>query len=212
MNKTLFWVCSALILILFGLNMVIDRPAAITTETSSSGTADIGGAFTLTNQKGAKIDSKDLLGKPMLIYFGFSHCPAICPTDMATFTQVLKGLGADGDRISAVMVTVDPARDTPERLATFLKDFDPRIIGLTGTEAEINTVKDAYKVFAQKVEMDAAALESMGLKPDDYMMDHSTLTYLMGKDGKYVTHFPHNSNPQDIITQIQKLLYDPSYE
>lgn len=208
MSKPFFWICSVLIVILIGLNIVIERPAAIVSDGASpSGTADIGGAFTLTNQQGEKVDSASFLGKPMLIYFGFTHCQAICPTDMQNFTHVLKSLGSDGDKISAVIVTIDPARDTPERLKEWLKNFDPRIVGLTGTEEEIKAVTEAYKAYAQKIDnLDADAREAMGLAEGDYVMDHSTFTYLMDKNGKYVTHFGHNTKPQDIITQIKKLL------
>jgi protein SCO1/2 len=148
-----------------------------------SGRALVGGHFELVDGKGKKVTEKDFAGKYMLVYFGFTHCPDICPTSLLLMTNAIDQLGAKGKEIVPVFITLDPERDTPEVVGNYVKHFSPRLIGLTGTPAQIKQAAEAYKVYYSKIEMKDSAL--------GYMIDHSGYMYLMGPDGRYVAHFPH---------------------
>lgn len=163
---------------------------------STIGEVLIGGPFTLTNQQGKPVSDTDFQGKLMLVYFGFSHCPMICPTDMATLTRAMDQLGADAAQVQPVFITIDPERDTVEKLAEFAKAFYPGFQLLTGTPEQVKVATDAYRVYAQKVEMDGG----------DYMMDHSAYIYLMGRDGKYLTHFQHDQPAEEIVAEVKEFM------
>lgn len=139
-----------------------------------SSVASIGGPFRLTNQDGKPFSSTDLNGKPFAIFFGFTHCPDVCPTTLYDLTQDLAALGADADKLNVVFVTVDPARDDKDLMKTYLSSFDPRIIGLTGTEEEIAAVAKAYRVLYRKVPTDSG-----------YTMDHTASVFLMDGKGRF---------------------------
>ena len=112
----------------------------------------IGGPFELTDQDGKRLSSESLKGKPSAIFFGFTHCPEVCPTTLFDLTQDLEAMGPDAAKLNVVFITVDPERDTPELMKTYLSSFDPRIVGLTGTEAEITAAAKEYKVYFKKVQ------------------------------------------------------------
>ncbi|GEO17894.1 SCO family protein [Microvirga aerophila] len=134
----------------------------------------IGGPFKLTTQDGKPFTDENLKGKPFAVFFGFTHCPEVCPTTLYDLTQDLAALGKDADNLRVAFVTVDPARDTPELLKTYLASFDPRIVGLTGTEEEIAATAKAYKVYYRKVPTDS-----------DYTMDHTATIFLMDSKGDF---------------------------
>lgn len=157
----------------------------------------VGGPFALTNQNGEAVTEKTYAGKYMLVFFGFSNCPAICPTALSNITNVLKTLGADADKIAPLFITVDPARDTPETLKLYLQNFDARISALTGTQEQIDATSKAYKVFAKKVEVPGMA---------GYMMDHSSFIYLMDKEGNYLAHLEHNEPVDAMIAKIRPFI------
>ena len=140
----------------------------------------IGGPFSLTASDGRRVTDQDFRGRWMLIYFGFTFCPDVCPTELAVMAAALDALGDDGSDVQPILITLDPERDTVEVLRDYVAAFHPRLIGLTGTLAEIQAVAGAYRVFFQKTEPDAAG---------DYLVDHSSVVYLMDPDGDYVTVF-----------------------
>jgi cytochrome oxidase Cu insertion factor (SCO1/SenC/PrrC family) len=166
-------------------------------EDSSSGEALIGGAFRLTNQDSVEVSDVDFRGKLMLVYFGFTHCPTICPTDMALMSEAMKDLGADSDKVQPIFITIDPERDDVAQVKTFLSNFYPGFQGLTGTPEQIAAVANTYKVFYRKAE--AKDL-------NEYLMDHSGYIYLMGRDGKYLTHFRNDQPAGEIVEGIRKNL------
>lgn len=166
-------------------------------STQSSGEALIGGSFTLVNQDGKETSDKDLQGKFALVYFGFSHCPDVCPTDLALITNTMQQLGENAQKIQPVFITVDPERDTAEELKTYLGNFYPGFIGLTGTKEQIAEAVNKYRIYAKKIES-----ENVG----EYLMDHSAFIYLMDKDGKYITHFNGKESAEDIAAKISKVL------
>jgi len=150
----------------------------------SSGTALVGGDFTLTDQDGRRRSSTEFRGRYMLVYFGFTSCPDVCPTTLAVMADALDRMGPQGRKIVPVFITIDPERDTPALIKTYMEGFGPQFIGLTGTVAEIEQVKTLYRVYGAKKPLDGAK----GLE-GGYGMDHSSVMYLMGPDGKIVSYY-----------------------
>ncbi len=141
--------------------------------------AAIGGPFQLTDQAGQTVTDQNLKGRPTLIFFGFTHCPDVCPTSLFEISEVLRAMGKDADKVNAWFVSVDPERDTAAAMKDYLASFDPHLKGLTGNPEAIAKVISAYRVYAKKVP----------LKDGDYTMDHTALVYLMDKDGRFVAPF-----------------------
>ncbi len=139
----------------------------------------VGGPFELVNQDGKTVTDADFRGKPLLVFFGFTHCPDICPTTLFEVSEVLNRLGKDAEKVNAIFVTVDPERDTPEKLKLYLSSFHPRISALSGSEAQVEAVKKAYFVYAKRVPLEGGS----------YTMDHTSVVYLMDKEGRFVAPF-----------------------
>lgn len=161
---------------------------------SAAGKADIGGAFTLTDQHGQPFSSEALKGKHSLIFLGYSNCPDICPATLLLFGDTLKKLGTDADKVNTVFISVDSKNDSPEKLAEYLKNFDPRIVALTGNEAQIESIIKAYKGYAKRPE-DAA--------PGNTLISHSGWIYIMDKDGKYLRHFDNTVNSSTLVEAVR---------
>lgn len=158
--------------------------------------APIGGAFSLVDPDGGRVSEADLLGRPSIVFFGFTHCPDVCPTALFEMSEVLRALGPDGDRLGAYFVSVDPERDTPAVMKDYLSSFDPRLKGLTGTVEEVDRIRAAYRVMARKVPTEGG----------DYTMDHTALIYLMGKDGKFIAPFNLKRRPEEAAADLKKYL------
>ena len=141
--------------------------------------AAIGGPFKLTDQNGKVITEQGLKGHPFLVFFGFTHCPDVCPTTLFEVSEVMRALGPDAERARALFITVDPERDTPAVMKDYLSSFDPHLSGLTGDPAEIAAVAKAYRVYFKKVPLDEGG----------YTMDHTAIVYLMDKTGRFVSPF-----------------------
>ncbi len=147
-----------------------------------------GGPFTLAAHDGRRVSDTDFRGQFMLVYFGYTRCPDVCPDDLLTLGAALKKLGKDADKIQPLFITVDPERDTAKLLGDYVESFHPRLLGLTGSEAEIATAVRAYKVHRVKY--------TPANDPKSYGVDHSSLTYLMGPDGKFRTLIPHGTSAE----------------
>lgn len=158
--------------------------------------AAIGGPFKLVDQNGQPFTDKDLKGKPFLVFFGFTHCPDICPTSLFEVSEILRGLGPDANKISALFISVDPERDTPAALKDYLSSFDPHMRGLTGTPEAIAATAKEYRAYYKKVP----------LEEGDYTMDHSALVYLMGKDGQFIAPFNIKQPPETAVAELRKYL------
>jgi protein SCO1/2 len=158
--------------------------------------AAIGGPFQLSDQNGQPVTEASLKGKPTLIFFGFTHCPDICPTSLFEISEVLRAMGPDADRVNAYFVSVDPERDTQAAMKDYLSSFDPHLKGLTGDEAAVAKVISGFRVYAKKVP----------LKDGDYTMDHTALIYLMDKDGKFVSPFNLKRKPEEAATDLKRYL------
>ena len=165
---------AALLLAFVALSPVFERPRVMV-----SGIADVGGPFTLTAHTGERISDEAFRGKFMLVSFGFTHCPDVCPAELQVMTAALDEMGPEDERVQPLFITIDPERDTADHLAEYMAYFHPRFIGLTGTPEEIASVAKAYHVWYQKVDGDSP----------DYVMDHTSIMYLMDPDGEFVQHF-----------------------
>lgn len=148
-------------------------------QSGQSLASSVGGPFSLTTAEGKTLTEKELRGAPFLVFFGFTHCPDICPTKLFEISEVLRAAGPKGEKLRALFVSVDPERDTAETMKSYLGSFDPRIIGLTGERPAIEAAIKAYRAYARKVP----------LKDGDYTMDHTALVYLMDKNGGFVGAF-----------------------
>ena len=162
----------------------------------SAGAAAIGGPFSLTDQNGHTVTDKDLRGRPFLVFFGFTHCPDVCPTALFEISEVLGKLGPDAQKVSALFVTIDPERDTPAQMKDYLSSFNPRLVGLTGDPAAIAAVAKEYRVYVKKVPLDSG----------DYTMDHTALVYLMDKDGRFVAPFNLKRSAEDAAADLRRHL------
>ena len=163
-----------------------------------SGKALIGGPFSLTDSSGKHITDKDFRGRDMLVFFGFTSCPDICPASLQLMSTVLDKLGPKADRITPIFITIDPERDTAPKLDEYVKHFSSRIVGLTGTPEEIAAAAKAYRVYYNKVPNKVV--------PGDYTMDHTGIIYLMDANGDYVTHFTPATPVDDMTAKLANLL------
>jgi protein SCO1/2 len=154
----------------------------------------VGGPFRLTDQNGRTVTEEDVKGRPFLVFFGFTHCPDVCPTTLFDISEVFRKLGPNADRAAALFITVDPERDTPETMKTYLSSFDPHLRGLTGDAAAVDGAIKAYRAYAKKVP-----------DPDGgYTMDHTALVYLMDKDGRFVAPFNLKRRPEDSAADLRR--------
>jgi protein SCO1 len=158
--------------------------------------SSIGGPFQLVDQNGRTTTDRDLLGHPSLVFFGFTHCPDVCPTTLFEVSEVLNQLGPDADRVGALFVTVDPERDTAPTLKDYLSSFNPRLRGLTGDPAAIAAILKEYRVYAKKVPLDGG----------DYTMDHTAIVYLMDKDGRFVAPFNLKRKSDELAADLRRYL------
>lgn len=176
----------------------------------------IGGDFTLQDQNGQLVRSTDLRGKVLLVFFGFTHCPDICPTTVSTLSKVMDTLGDDAAKVVPVFITVDPQRDTSEVLKDYLSSFHKGMVGLTGPEDDIQKVLEAYKAYAGKVPSEATESheaheghddeEEDGKEEADYRMDHSSYVYLMNAEGGFEKLFAYNAPEAEVTQAVRALL------
>lgn len=165
----------------------------------TSGVALIGGPFTLVDQNGKTRTDKDFRGKLMLVYFGYTFCPDVCPTELQTISDAIDDLGDKAAEVQPLFITVDPQRDTSSVMKDYVGHFNPRLIGLTGTPEQVAAAAKAYRVYFAKA-------PSKDSGKNDYLMDHSSFVYLMSRDGKYLTHFTPGIPPDKMAQAIAKYL------
>ena len=217
---------------LAGLALIVMRPE----PPQRKGPPAIGGPFTLVNHSGETVTDTDFHGRFLLVFFGYTYCPDICPTTLTTITEALDRLGPDGDKVTPVFVSVDPERDRPEYLKEYLAYFHPRLVGLRGTPEQVAAAAGAYRVYyakagqeggagasqadipaphahdasGQEGEQDSIAPHAHGKNGQadegDYIMDHTAVIYLMGPDGSYLGHFSHETTPADMAAGIRRHL------
>ncbi|QRG08763.1 SCO family protein [Xanthobacter dioxanivorans] len=161
---------------------------------TSTGTAQVGGPFSLVDQDGAPVTQAILAGKPSLIFFGFTHCPDVCPTALFEMSEIFAALGPDANKVQAFFVTVDPERDTPSVMKSYLASFAPQLKGLTGTPEAVDAMKKEYRVYSRKVPLSGG----------DYTMDHTAVVYLMDKTGAFVAPFNSKRPPADAAAELKR--------
>lgn len=163
-------------------------------EGRPSATSGVGGPFTLVNQDGETVSERDFAGAPHLVFFGFTRCPDVCPTTLQQVTDVLRALGPAGKDLRVAFVTVDPERDTPETLKSYLASFDPRIVGLTGTPEQVAAAVKAYRGYARKVPTQGG----------DYTMEHTALVYVMDASNRFIGALNLARPPQETAAELAK--------
>lgn len=154
----------------------------------------LGGPFSLTDHHGRPVTERDFAGRWMLVYFGFTYCPDVCPTELGIMADAIDTMGDAGERVTPVLISVDPERDTPEQLADYVSRFHPRMVGLTGTPEQVAEVARAYRVYYAKVN-----------RPEmtEYLVDHSSFMYLVGPDGRVRALFRPETAPEAIASAVQ---------
>ena len=160
----------------------------------------LGGPFELVNQEGRTVTERDYAGRFLLVYFGFTYCPDVCPTELGTIAAALDALGPQGEQVTPILITIDPQRDTPAQLADYVSRFHPRLEGLTGTPEQISAAARRYRVYYARVQ-----------RPEmtDYLMDHSSFIYLVGPDAKVRALFRPETSPEAIAAAVQAQLRAP---
>ena len=186
-----------LIALLFSL-VALGVAAVLTLSPSGrqAAAAAIGGPFSLVNHEGRTVTERDFRGAPHLVFFGFTHCPDVCPTKLFEISEALAALGDRGRDVRALFVTVDPARDTPEVMKSYIASFDPRIVGLTGDQAAIDAFVKAHRAYARRVPT----------KDGDYTMEHTSFVYLMDRQGRFVSSLNVTRAPQVVAADLARHL------
>lgn len=187
-------------LMLLGVALALGVASLIYKPSTNNGlgSALVGGPFTMVNQSGVTVTEKSFAGKYMLVFFGFTYCPDVCPTELQVMTEALEQLGPEANKITPIFVTVDPVRDTPEVIKTYVANFHTRMVGLTGTPQQVAGIAKAYRVYYQKVENPKS--------PQNYTMDHTSIIYLMGPDGTFQKHFSYETDPAKLAQGIKEIL------
>ena len=160
------------------------------------GPSAIGGPLKLIDQDGKPITDSDLKGRPFLVFFGYTHCPDVCPTTLFDVSEVMRALGPDADRAAALFITVDPERDTAAVIKDYLSSFDPHLRGATGDRPAIDAAEKAYRVYAKKIPAEHG----------DYSMDHTALVYLMDKQGRFVAPFSLKRKPEEAAADLRRYM------
>ena len=186
-----------------GLAALMIFPAARATllpavNVRSVGQALVGGPFTLTDHKDKRVTDRDFRGRTLIVFFGFTFCPDVCPSGLQVIAAAIDKLGPKGQSITPLFISVDPERDTPAQLASYVKSFHPRLVGLTGTAAEVEAVAKAYRVYVKKVTDPKSTA--------GYTIDHSSIIYVMGPDGTYQTHFTPTTSANAMAERLAKVL------
>jgi len=161
----------------------------------ASGTAAVGGPFRLVDENATPVTEKVLEGKPSLVFFGFTHCPDVCPTALYEISEIFTALGPDADKAQAFFMTVDPERDTPAVMKSYIGSFAPQVHALTGSPDAVEAMKKAYRVYSRKVPLATAG---------DYTMDHTAIIYLMDKKGQFVAPFNVKRPPEEAAAELKR--------
>jgi cytochrome oxidase Cu insertion factor (SCO1/SenC/PrrC family) len=204
MSKRAFWATVNIALVIIVGTLFVARSTAeeqIVVDRTASG------PFLLIDHKGRPVTDRDFRGKFMLVFFGYTFCPDVCPIDLQIISKAVDALGEAGNRVQPIFITVDPKRDTVEVLARYVSHFHPRLLGLTGTPEQVAMAAQTYGVLYM------TALDTMSDSDGahaQYLVDHSALTYLLGPDGRFRAAFPHNTEPKKLAAGILKHLNDHS--
>ncbi len=178
-------------------------PEPASTPPSATQTAAIGGPFALVDHNGQSVTDATFHGSYKLVYFGYTYCPDVCPTSLIRNAEALDLLGEKADAVVPILISVDPQRDTTELLKTYVPHFHPRLVGLTGSPEQVAEAAKAYRVYYARVDEEG---KETGADSDTYLVDHSTITYLMGPDGQFIQHFSHSMDADAMAAKLKDLL------
>ncbi len=195
-TRLIVWAAVAVIVVATLAGFAWQRFAPGTTEAAAG---KFGGPFTLVDQTGKTVTEADLSGSPTLLFFGYTHCPDVCPTTLSDLTEVMQDLGADADKVKVFFVTVDPERDTQEVMAQYWQAFDPRFRMLTGTPDQVKQALSDYHVFAEKAPSETR-------DPNDYAMNHTAAVYMLDADGKFVGTLSYQEDLKNIVSKVKQLI------
>jgi protein SCO1 len=176
--------------------LVTDGPLGSARVATGPASLQIGGPFSLTDHRGRAVTARDFRGRPMAVFFGFTHCPDVCPTTLNDMTGLIAALGADADRAHWLFVSVDSERDTPAAMADYLSAFDPRIVGLSGTEEQIASAARAFRVYYRRVPLEGGA----------YTMDHSASVFLLDAEGRFAGTVDHKESETVALEKLRMLI------
>lgn len=194
--RRLRWILWGLVVIAAaGFGFLMLRTPPVPPGTSVIDVSELGGPFALTDQSGRRVTQDDIAGRPYAVFFGFTHCPDVCPTTLFGLTQLMAALGPEADRLRILFVTVDPERDTVEQLRLYMASFDPRITALTGTSEATTQMLKNYRAYARKVPTEGA-----------YTMDHTALVFLMSSDGRFVSTLDMHEPQQIQLGKLRRLV------
>jgi protein SCO1/2 len=192
LTRTAVWVAIAVLVCVLAAVFVFSQRGGPPLTTATQ----IGGPFSLSDQRGNTVTEAALRGHPSALFFGYTYCPDVCPTTLADLTGWLADLGPDADRLKVYFITVDPERDTRETIASYLQAFDPRIIGLTGSREAIDQILKDYRVYSRKVPG----------ADGSYTMDHTATVYLLDKDGQFVSTLDYQERPDVALAKLKRLV------
>lgn len=174
----------------------VDGPGRpVQNSSAAMGNPTIGGPFTLVDHNGKTVTDADFRGRPLAVFFGFTHCPEVCPTTLLQMANLTRKIGPDADRLQILLITVDPERDTSEQLALYLQSFDPRVVGLTGSREQVDAALASYKAYAKRIPTDGG-----------YTMDHSASVYLMKADGTFRTMIDYHEEEASALAKLRMVL------
>jgi protein SCO1/2 len=176
-------------------DLLVPGGGSLVAKVQTLATPPIGGPFALVDDTGKPRTDADFHGRLMLIYFGYTHCPDACPTTLQDIADALAKLGPAADQVAPIFITIDPERDTVQYLKGYAEQFDAKFVALTGSPEQIATAAKSYRVYYRKATNQA-----------DYLMDHSSIVYLMGRDGKFLTHFTPDTTPDQMADTVRKYL------
>jgi len=197
-NRRIVLIAGGAVCIAVGVAYVaLDRPAPTRQAVQST----IGGPFSLVDHNGNSVTDQSFLGRHMLVYFGYTYCPDVCPTALTDMGNALDMLGDEAKHLTPVFITIDPERDTPEYLREYVQHFHPRLVALTGTVDQVKAVTKVYGVYSAKVYEDPEKKD-----PDDYLMDHTSVIFLMGPQGNFKQHFGHRIDSETMARRIREIL------
>lgn len=189
-------ILGSLLLAIMGGWLLTDGPLGERRVATEPASLSIGGPFMLTNHRGQVVTEQDFRGRPVAIFFGFTHCPDVCPTTLNEMTSFIEAMGADADRINWLFVSVDSERDTPQAMANYLEAFDHRITGLSGTEAQITKVGQNFRVYHRRVPLEGGG----------YTMDHSASIFLLDTDGRFAGTIDYKESEQVSLEKLRLLV------
>lgn len=197
--RYILWAISIASACFFLIYYQLQKPVSFVQNFEGKETAEIGGPFELTDQNNKNRTLREFQGKIVLLYFGYTFCPDICPTALQNISGALKILGKDRDKIAPIFITIDPSRDTVENLKIYSGNFHPDFVMLTGNQLQIDETIKKFKIYV------ARSQEKKGL--NDYLMDHSTMIYILDKNGHFVKQIPHTTESKKIATELTTVLF-----